>query len=350
MIDFELAETRAVTSQGELVEALTGRNAVRLAGQGSTQHRIPPPTDRVALVETKSMNRVTRLDAADLTCSVEPGVTLEQLSAELAEHRLCLPVVDSGTTLGGIFARGARTALAPGGHDARSLVLGFEGVLAEGSAFKAGARVVKSVAGFDLPKLFVGSRGRLFAVSLLHLKLRPMPERAAWFHEPADDATRAITRFRELRAHTPPLACLVMRRESGAWTISGSIAGRGSVVARQLEEVRAREATPPAWRVEPAAGQELVSGGVAPRALERFVEALSPTADVVVTGGMQFDVAGDPSDSDSLLEALSTVKGTCGAITRGSPERRRRTTPAHPAVTELEQALRGSLDPRGVLQ
>ena len=172
--DFEVSSTVQVGNDAELREALAGGGPVRLAGTGSQQQLVPAPAAKVRMVGVGSMNRILRLEVDDLTCTVEAGVRRDALDAALAENRLQLPCAGGGS-VGGLFAADPHGPLGPGMHSPRSLLLGFEGMLAEGLSFKAGARVVKSVAGFDLQKLFVGSQGRLFAVTRLHLKLRPAP-------------------------------------------------------------------------------------------------------------------------------------------------------------------------------
>ncbi|MHC4899502.1 MAG: FAD-binding oxidoreductase, partial [Planctomycetota bacterium] len=170
-LDFETSGTLQVRSDAELRDALVSGGAVRLAGSGSQQLLVPAPATKVRVISLQSMDRILRLESDDLTCTVEAGVRREALDAALQKRRLQLPCAGGGT-IGGLFAADVHGPLGPGMHSPRSLLLGFEGMLAEGLAFKAGARVVKSVAGFDLQKLFVGSQGRLFAVTRLHLKLR----------------------------------------------------------------------------------------------------------------------------------------------------------------------------------
>lgn len=343
MIDFDVRETRRPETRDQLVDALRSDTAVRLAGASSTQDRVPTPSEPVTVVELAALDRIVRLDVADLTVSVEPGVRLAELDAELRSHRMHLPCHDSGTTVGGVFARGGRAALAPGGHHPRSLLLGFSAVLAEGLAFKAGARVVKSVAGFDLAKLYVGSRGRLFATTELHLKLRPLPERDAWFRMPDLDRATAIARFAALRRSPTPLAAIVLQRaEDGTHSIVGCAAGRHDVVREQLTALGVEEIATPEWRVQ---SSELVSGVIAPNRIEALLEA-TRSAPISITGGCQFDVAGADQAMFDRLEAA----GIAAACTRGSASQRNLHTRLDAAAAGVSARLRAVLDPERCLR
>ncbi len=351
-VDFRVVETRSVTSRAELRDALTGAGAVRLAGRGTTQDRVPPPASRdVVLVELAKLDRLLRLEPGDLTCSVEPGMTREALDAELAACGTCLPCEPDGTTIGGSFARGARAPLGPAGHSPRTLLLGFEGVRADGTAFKAGAKVVKSVAGFDLPKLFVGSRGRLFCVTALHLKLRPLPPHSEWFAERSLDRDGAVDRFWTLRRlRTPPAALVLRRDDDGAYEVLGRFEGRAGVVEQQLRASGLTPSEPRAgWRIDARPGGELLTGYCKPRNLPTLLSALPESAPMTFTGGCQFDVALTPAESDTLWSTLSSGE-TTAETERGAPERRGRATTPDPASEELTASLRTALDPEGRLQ
>ena len=154
---------------------------VRIAGQGSRESGVPNPgsqTNANSLVATHQlstlgMHEIHRLEPGDLTCSVGPGLPVHALIEALEAEKLALPCEtgDASGTVGGLFAADPWANFSTSRRAPRSLLLGIEAVLPEGKAFKAGASVVKSVAGFDLAKLFVGSRGTLFAATTLHLRL-----------------------------------------------------------------------------------------------------------------------------------------------------------------------------------
>ncbi|HKC62341.1 MAG TPA: FAD-linked oxidase C-terminal domain-containing protein, partial [Pyrinomonadaceae bacterium] len=130
------------------------------------------------ILSTRRMNRVIEHEPADLVTRMEAGVTLSALNAELARARQWLPVdpPDQGSaSVGGIVATGLSGAQGLGYGNPRSYVIGMRVALADGRTIKAGGRVVKNVAGYDLCKLFTGSYGTLGLILELVFKLRPVP-------------------------------------------------------------------------------------------------------------------------------------------------------------------------------
>ncbi|MBM3962518.1 MAG: FAD-binding oxidoreductase, partial [Planctomycetes bacterium] len=121
-------------SAAELADWLASRpGRVRLQGGGSRAHRAAP-ADGAQTVRLAGIAAIERLDAPDQTCSVDCGVRREELDAALAPHGLELPCPGGGT-IGGLFAADPLGAAAHGGQSPRSLLLGVEGLLADGTAF-----------------------------------------------------------------------------------------------------------------------------------------------------------------------------------------------------------------------
>ena len=90
-----------------------------------------------------------------------------------------IPPDDGRATLGGVVATGLSGAQRTGYGSPRNFVIGMKVVLADGTLIKAGGRVVKNVAGYDLCKLFTGSYGTLGLITELTFKLRPLPQKTA---------------------------------------------------------------------------------------------------------------------------------------------------------------------------
>src|SRR5205814_8087621 len=101
-------------------------------------------------------------------------------------------------TLGGVAATGQGGAQALGYGTPRSYVTGMRVALADGRVVRAGGRVVKNVAGYDLCKLFVGSHGTLGLILELNFKLRPRPAREATLAATSTDLTRLTEAARAL--------------------------------------------------------------------------------------------------------------------------------------------------------
>jgi FAD/FMN-containing dehydrogenase len=130
------------------------------------------------IVSTRRLNRLIEHEPADLVAITEAGVTLNDFNAHLSSNRQWLPIDppdDGSVTIGGVVATGVAGAQQFGYGPPRRHVIGMKVVLADGSLIKAGARVVKNVAGYDLCKLFTGSYGTLGIIVEVNFKLRPLP-------------------------------------------------------------------------------------------------------------------------------------------------------------------------------
>jgi glycolate oxidase subunit GlcD len=134
------------------------------------------------IISTLRLNQIIAHEPADLIAVAQSGVTLTDFNARLSENGQWLPLDppdDGRATLGGVVATGVGGPQQFGYGRPRGSVIGMKVVLADGSMIKAGGRVVKNVAGYDLCKLFTGSYGSLGIITELNFKLRPRPAREA---------------------------------------------------------------------------------------------------------------------------------------------------------------------------
>ena len=138
-----------------------------------------PPTGADVVLDLSRYNRVLDFQPADLTATVEPGVTLDTLQRELAQGGKLVPLeapLADRATLGGILAANANGPLRYSYGPARDWLIGISVVSAAGVETKAGGKVVKNVTGYDLNKLYTGSLGTLGVIVEATFKLAPLPE------------------------------------------------------------------------------------------------------------------------------------------------------------------------------
>jgi len=126
-------------------------------------------------------------EPGDLTCIVEGGIRLSALRAALLEHSQRLSLDPPGDpTLAECLVDDLSGPLRHRFGTMRDLVIGVTVILPDGMRASSGGKVVKNVAGYDLGKLFCGSRGRLGSVERLALRLHPLPAAARTVVTPAD--------------------------------------------------------------------------------------------------------------------------------------------------------------------
>ncbi len=184
-VDGVMPQVAALPATVEEVAALlkvaSERHLAVLPVGGGTDLELGQPPERYDLALcTLHLNTLLEHEAADLTCSVQAGMTLAALQERLATKGQFLALDPPNTeraTIGGILAANASGPERLRYGAARDLVIGLRVVLADGTIARSGGKVVKNVAGYDLNKLYIGSLGTLGVIVEANFKLIPLPER-----------------------------------------------------------------------------------------------------------------------------------------------------------------------------
>jgi glycolate oxidase FAD binding subunit len=166
----ELAELIAIANRERSPVAIAG-NSTKLDWGGIV-------TGAKSLVSTQNLDRSIAHAVGDLTVTVEAGMKFASLQTILAAAGQFLPLdpaYPDRATIGGIIATADAGSLRHRYGGVRDLLLGISFVRADGKIAKAGGRVVKNVAGYDMMKLFTGSYGTLGILTEVTLRVYPLP-------------------------------------------------------------------------------------------------------------------------------------------------------------------------------
>lgn len=190
-------------------------------------------------LELAGLRGVVDYDPAELTLTALAGTPLEELAEVLAEHGQFLPfdppLVAAGATLGGALAAGVSGPAAFGAGSARDFVIGVKVVDGGGRLLSGGGRVVKNAAGFDLPKLMVGSAGRLGVVVEACCKVFPEPPAKVTLAVDCGGLEAAIELTAELARGQVGLLALELE---GDGLVHARLAGEEDLLDRRLQRLR----------------------------------------------------------------------------------------------------------------
>lgn len=367
--------------ENELVDAIAGAGAsgTRLAiSCGGSKADVGRRVDAQPL-SMAGIAGIVDYDPAELVLTVRPGTPLAEVQALVASQRqmLAFEPYDHGpifaraagaSSIGGVVAAGVAGSRRVSAGGARDHLLGLRAVSGRGEAFVAGAKVVKNVTGYDLPKLAAGSWGRLFAISEMTLKVLPRPETVSTLAVVGLNPARAAQMMAVAMGSQAELAAIVHipadLRDGDALTLF-RVEGFGpSVVARcamldkllgsmvavdRLNDAQAAElwdgvrtlrflpSDGPLWRVN-----------IPPSGMNAVVSTLQPLGARWLAdwaGGLLW-LAFD-GDAHLVREAARQAGGHA-MLLRGPPDLRAVTPAFHPQppiLAALEERVRRAFDP-----
>ncbi len=176
-----VAEPGSVEETSELLKFANDEGlAVAPRGGGTKTALGNPPGELDLILSTARMNEVIEYVPGDQVVRVQAGMRLQDLQDRLAGSNQMLGIdpPEAGATIGGVVAANSTGPRRYRYGTIRDLIIGITIVLADGTVAKAGGKVVKNVAGYDLSKLFTGSLGTLGVIAECNFRLHPRPEAA----------------------------------------------------------------------------------------------------------------------------------------------------------------------------
>ena len=372
--------------QTDVVEAIAeaAREGWRLEirGGGSKADVGAPRTD-VGLLDMTGLDGVVDYDPAELVLTARAGTPLAAIEALIATEgqMLGFEPFDHGpifgrpagaATLGGVVASGVAGSRRLSRGGARDHLLGFKGVSGRGEAFVAGAKVIKNVTGYDLPKLLTGSWGRLAALTEITLKMSPRGRAETTLFIDGlspKEAHRIMTRAMGSHAEVSAAAHAPGGLGGGAGRTALRLEGFGPSVAARCQMVQTLVSDDRLF----AASEQDASG------FWSNLRTLAPLADgrplwrvnVPPGGGCAIVAATEPhgarwlfdwagglvwltSDGEpQTVRAAAAAAGGHATLVRGPDSLRAATPPFHPpapGVAALEARVRRAFDPAGLFE
>ncbi len=377
-----------------LALACDGRLAVVPRGAGSSLELGSPPSRVDVVLDLTGLDQVIEYNPDDLTITVQAGISAGALAARLAPHRQWLALDPPGVasrTVGGIVATNASGPRRVRYGTSRDLLLGVRFVQADGVVTWGGSKVVKSVSGYDVPKLMVGALGTLGVLAEVTLRLHPLPEtERSWLvlFENARAAQALVERVIDSALQPSRLELFNERAlrdisaESAAAGVAVSVGSVDQAVREQGERLTALAGSS-AGRIVPlpdgfwsqaeaamapsqsstvlhvAALSDRLAGTVG--AIEDAFGTVAPRAEVRLSGcaalgTLRVLVSGATASETAAVtmrvRALVAEVGGSVVIARGSVELRRSVDPwgpVEPQALALMRALRDEFDPGRVL-
>jgi len=199
-------------------------------------------------LSTRKMNKIVELAKADLTVSVEAGMTIKELAEALKEYNFLLPVSHQekpNSTIGSLLARDAGGIEQYAYSTINDYVIGLDFITPTGELIKAGGKTVKNVTGYDFTRLFAKSWGTLGVITKATFKLVPMPVEKALFITHGDSIDELTQQMKEILSKRYALATFMGMSSKLLGIDEGSkyggvfvLAGSRQAVAHQLDALR----------------------------------------------------------------------------------------------------------------
>lgn len=208
---------------------------------GGSKSALSAPAKGETVIELSGLAGVLEYDPDEFTFTALAGTPVADVQNLLAEHGQYLPfdppLVSKGATLGGTVASGLSGAGRYRYGGVRDFILGVQWVNGEAQLLRAGGKVVKNAAGFDLPKLFVGSCGQLGLLTELTFKVFPKPQAYATLRQEFRRIEDALEAVYKLFHSQMDLESLELRPSARSVTVYVRLGGLREALPARLDRL-----------------------------------------------------------------------------------------------------------------
>ncbi len=311
-------------------------------------HRRRESTRPVTVYKTAEWDRMIAYEPADLTVTAESGMRLSTLNAILAEHDQWIPLWvadDKEDTLGGAVSAGIDGLWMGGYGPFRDRILGLRVVTPGLGAIELGSHVVKNVAGYNVPRIFVGTRGALGVITAVTLKVSPRPPICwSWVWEGALSAL--MRRAHELRELAWPWAALTLSYQPGSeMRLRAEWHGRRETVRYLVENLGAGGHELPLWTEGPWIDRAVVFKGALPRrAMGELLEWVDEAALIIEWQTGRIFGSASRSEAQRLAIWLGEHQGVFDVVS--GPDLG---IAMNPILIDAWTRLKKAYDPEGIL-
>ena len=300
-------------------------------------------------LHTTRLDRVLEHSQADMVVSVEAGITLEALQAQLAKSGQFLPLDpfnSPGHTIGGLLASGWTGPLRLRFGSPRDFLIGIRVALPDGTLATGGGRVVKNVSGYDMMKLHYGALGSLGVIVAASFKVFPRP---------LHDVTMSSGGGWNAAAHALSTAVAPSALElDSTGRVLVRYTGSPDAINRIVTELGWKVVDQSVWVEHSRRAPERWARIAVPReALRRIIHALPSGAEWWASPGVGVGYWSITSDPSSVVDVRARAEAAGGSLVMlAAPEDFMRAVGAWgtpPSTLDIMRRLKGAFDPDGVL-
>ena len=343
----------------EEIQAIVRANPHVLPRGGGTKSALSTAHNGATAIDLTALAGMLEYEPGEFVFTALAGTRVSDVRAQLAEHGQYLPfdplLIDGGATLGGTIAAGAN---GPGRYrygGVRDFLLGVRFVNGAGEVVRAGGKVVKNSAGFDIPKLMVGSLGQLGVLVEVSFKVFPRPEAHLTVRLDCVTLSAALAVVQRLSTSPLDIDSFDLEPTTNGTVVWLRLAGLKSALPRRIDRVRDTigggeviDDDEALWQNVRELkwlplGWSLIKVPVTPKRIPTLDQALPPTAIRRYTGGGQaaWIALAKPAET---LEPVLSAQELSGLVLIGATDRSRLGVRAG---ASFEQRVKQALDPQG---